>query len=57
MAGAYEETGSSKQSVKSSCEDPFIHDEELLESYTKIWESFTHDRENNCSSPDQLFVH
>lgn len=52
MAGAFEEAGSSKHSEKSYCEDPLMHDEELLESYTKIWESFTHEREytsnNSC---------
>lgn len=31
---------SSKHSVGSYYEDPLMHDEGLLESYTKIWESF-----------------
>jgi hypothetical protein len=42
-----EEVVSSKQSVGSHYEDPLMHDESLLESYTKIWESFTNERDYN----------
>jgi len=50
-----EEAVSSKHSVESFYEDPLMHDEGLLESYTKIWESFSNERDCN-SSRDHLFA-
>lgn len=61
MGAGYEEAISSKHSVESFSEDPLIHDEVLLESYTKIWESFSNEREysntQSVSVGDHLYVH
>lgn len=48
MAGVQSEesVSSGKQSVGSHYEDPLEHDERLLESYTKIWESYS---EQDCN--------
>lgn len=50
VGAQFEEAVSSKQSVGSHYEDPLMHDDSLLESYTKIWESFSNERELNQSS-------